>query len=311
MTRAGKEWLHWNFLECVPTDWCQSDYFNFFPWECYNSQKVYNATLLLSTGIFIPLTPGYVISLDSFRVPRGLAGELFCRVLGSRYALFTLGKVSILNISCLALERWYCIFRPIMYKRYFKRKRVFLYILVIWVCSCLLQINQCFGWKLSESKCSNVKAPYGEKGTQAMIVIYSLIGFYFPCLFTWASFAHITLLFKTSPLARCYGKRLKAQQRALLRMCAVTSITLTLCWFPGQTMYVLYSFGFARIGRTLRRAGLILAMFNSCVNPLIYWMTNREYRAGFFELFMNLNLQRFMKKSSKQWLCITEWFSQI
>ena len=265
----------------------------------------------LSTGIFIPLTPGFVISIDSFPVPRGLAGEIFCRVLGSKYALFTLGKISILKVMCLAIDRWYCIFRPIMYKRYFTRKRVFLYILVIWVCTSLLQIHKFFEWKLTESKCYKIKAPYGEKGTQAMIVIYSLIGFYFPCLITWASFAHITVLFKTSPLARCYGKRLKAQQRALLRMCAVTSITLTLCWFPGQTMYVLYSFGFARIGRTLRRAGLILAMFNSCVNPLIYWMTNREYRAGFFELFMNLNLQRFMKKSSKQWLCITEWFSQI
>ena len=255
---------------------------------------------LLSTGIFIPLTPSFVISLDSFPVPRGLAGELFCRVIGSKHALFTLGKISALDISCLALERWYCIFRPIMYKRYFTRKRVFLYILVILVCTCLLKINKCFEWTLSGSKCSNVKATFGEKGTQAMIVIYSLIGFYFPCLITWASFAHITLLFKTSPMARCYSKRRRAQQRALLRMCAMTSITLTLCWLPAQTIYVLYSFGFTRIDRTLRRAGLILAMFNSCVNPLIYWMTNREYRVGLCELFMNLNLKRFMKRSSKQ-----------
>ena len=40
---------------------------------------------LLSTGVFIPLTPGYVISIDSFPVPRGLAGELFCRVLSSMF----------------------------------------------------------------------------------------------------------------------------------------------------------------------------------------------------------------------------------
>ncbi|XP_020632484.1 allatostatin-A receptor-like [Orbicella faveolata] len=255
---------------------------------------------LLSTGVFIPLTPGYVISNDSFPVPRGLAGELFCRVLGSRHALFTLGKVSIFKITCLALERWYCIFRPITYKRYFTRKRVFLYILAIWVSTCLLQINKFFGWKLSGTKCSNVKAPFGEKGTQAMIVIYSLIGFYFPCLITWASFAHITLLFKTSPMARCYGERQRAQQRALLRMCAVASITLTLCWLPAQTIYVLSPFGVTQIGSTLQRAGGILAMFNSCVNPLIYWMTNSEYRVGLCELFMNSNMKCFRKRSSKQ-----------
>ena len=160
-----------------------------------------NTMFLLSTGIFIPLTPGFVISIGSFPVPRGLAGELFCRVLSSRHALFTLGKISILKVTCLAIDRWYCVFRPIMYKRYFTRKGVFLYILAIWVCTCLLQINKFFEWKLSGSKCSKVKAPFGEKGTQAMIVIYSLIGFYFPCLITWASLAHITLLFKTSPFA--------------------------------------------------------------------------------------------------------------
>ena len=255
---------------------------------------------MLSTGIFIPLTPGFVINIDSFPVPRGLAGEIFCRVLSSRHALFTLGKISILKVTCLAFDRWYCIFRPIMYKRYFTRKRVFLYILAIWVCTSLLQINKFFEWKLSGSKCSKVKAPFGEKGTQATIVIYSLIGFYFPCLITWASFAHITLLFKTSPMARCYGERQRAQQKALLRMCALTAITLTLCWLPAQTMYVLSPFGVAQIGRTLQRAGGILAMFNSCLNPLIYWMTNSEYRLGLCEAFMNSNMKRFKKRSSKQ-----------
>jgi len=144
---------------------------------------------------------------------------------------------------------------------------------------------------LSGSKCVNVKAPFGEKGTQAMIVIYCLIGFYFPCLITWASFTHITLLFKTSPMARCYGERQRAQQRVLLRMCAVASITLTLCWLPAQTIYVLSPFGVTHIGSTLHRAGGIVAMFNSCVNTLIYWMTNSEYRVG---------LKRFGKKKSSQ-----------
>ena len=238
-----------------------------------------------SSGIFLPLTPGYVISITSFPVPRGVTGEVFCRVFSSRYALFTMGKVSILNVMCLAIDRWYCIFRPMAYRRYFTRKKVSLYILVIWVCTCLLQINKFFEWKLSGGKCSKVKAPYGEKGTQAMIIIYSLIGFYVPCLIAWASFCHIALLFKTSLMARCYGKRQRAQQKALLRMCAVTSITLTLCWLPAQTIYILSPFGITKIGSPLHRTGGIVALFNSCVNPLIYWMTNREYRNLLVELF--------------------------
>ena len=211
-----------------------------------------------------------------------------------------MGKVSILKVTCLAIDRWYCVFRPMMYKRYFTRKRLYLYILAIWVCTCLLQMNKFFEWKLSGSKSTEVKGPYGGKGKQAIIIIYSLIGFYIPCLTAWASFGHIALLFKTSPLSKCYGQRQRAQQKALLRMCAVTSITLTLCWLPAQTVYVLSSFDVTKIGSALHGTCGILAMFNSCVNPLIYWMTNREYRETLWELLAFANvLKHFKRKTCK------------
>ena len=238
-----------------------------------------------STAIFLPLTPGYVIRVSSFPVPHGLAGEIFCLVLGSRYALFTFARVSILQVTCLAIERWYSVFRPISYKQHFTRTRLFLYILAIWLCICLLQTNKFFEWKLSAGKCSSVKAIYGVHGTQAITTTNSLVGFYIPCVIAWASFAHIALLLKTSPMVRCYSERRRAQQKALLRMCAVTSIVLTLCWLPAQMIYILSPFGITKIGSPLHRTGGILAMSNSCVNPLIYWVTNKEYRDGLFQLF--------------------------
>ena len=121
-----------------------------------------------------------------------------------------------------------------------------------------------------------VSTANGVQGTQALIIIYSLVSFYIPCFIEWATFAHIALLFKTSPIASCYGERQKAQQKELLPMCGMTSVVLTLCWFPNQTIYLLSSFGITKIGSTLHRTGGIFAMLNSCVNPLIYWATNTE-----------------------------------
>ena len=210
-----------------------------------------------------------------------------------------MGKVSILMVTCLAIERWYCIFRPIRYKQYFSRKRVLIYIVAIWIFTCLLQINKFFEWHLSRNKCSLVEAPYGRQGTQAMIIIYSLTGFYIPCLISWASFAHITLLFKRSPMARFYGRRQRTHQKALLRMCGVTSVVVTLCWFPAQTIYILSPFGVTTVGSPLHRTGGIFAMFNSCVNPLIYWATNREYRHELFELIRFVNVKRSRQRSYK------------
>ena len=188
-------------------------------------------------------------------------------------------------VTCLAIERWYCIFRPVRYKHHFTRTRLFLYIITILVSTCLLQINKFFEWKLSGSKCSSVKAPYGAQGTKAFIIIYCLIGFYIPCLITWASFFRISILFKSLPMTRCYTQRRRAQQKALLRMCGITSIVLTLCWFPAQTIYILSPFGITKISSLVHKTFGIVAMFNSCVNPLIYWATNKQYRDGLLELF--------------------------
>jgi len=149
-----------------------------------------------------------------------------------------------------------------------------------------MQTNKFFEWKLSAGKCSSVKAkPYGKQGTQIMITIYTVVSFYIPCFIAWTTFAHIAILFKKSLMARYHGERQRAQQQALLRMCGVTSVVLTLCWFPNQTIYFLSPFGITKIGSALHRTGGIFAMFNSCANPLIYWVSNTEYRGELFELF--------------------------
>ena len=69
------------------------------------------------------------------------------------------------------------------------------------------------------------------------------------------------------------------------------------CWLPAETLYVLFQFGIRTIDRTSHLRGAILAFFNSCLNPLIYWMTNREYRAGLFEIFKCAKIEHFRKRS--------------
>jgi len=141
------------------------------------------------------------------------------------------------KVTCLAIERWYCIFRSLTYKQHFTRKRPFLSILAIWVGACLLQINKFFEWKLSAGKYSSVKAPYGTQGTQAMI---NRLGYY---QFLYSMFY-------------CLG---------------------FVCPYCTSVQDIGDS-------KMLRRAAKS-SMFNSCVNPLIYWATNKEYRDELFELF--------------------------
>jgi len=236
------------------------------------------------TGVFLVATPGYAIPKSAYPVPTRLGGEIFCRLLANRYLLFAMGKVSILLAACLAIERWYCVLRPIQYKNKFSRKRIVIYVICMFVVTCILSMNKFFETSLAGKKCVTKKAPYGKHGTRAFIFAYSFAAFYIPCLITWLTFAHITLHFPSFPGEGNENANKKRRQRVLLRMCVITAVALTVCVFPSQTIYILSPFGITKIGSPLHKGFNVLVMLNSCMNPLIYCFTNKEYRKEFKKL---------------------------
>ena len=195
-----------------------------------------------------------------------------------------MGKVSILLVACLAIERWYCVLKPIQYRDIFSRKRIVLYVLGMFIVTCILSMNKFFENRLAGAKCVSKKAPYGKYGTRAFVFAYSFIAFYIPCFITWLTFGHITLHFPSLPGDGQGNANKKRRQRVLLRMCFITTVALTVCGFPAQTIYLLSPFGITKIGSPLHKGFNVLVLLNSCMNPLIYCFTNKEYRKEFKKL---------------------------
>ena len=67
-------------------------------------------------------------------------------------------------------------------------------------------------------------------------------------------------------------------------MCIIVALLFTICWFPNQLYYALASYGLVRLELPFHHFTIVLAMFNSCTNPVIYCSTNREFRKGFLML---------------------------
>lgn len=195
-----------------------------------------------------------------------------------------MGKVSILLIACLATERWFCVFKPMKYEKHFSRKRVLIYVAAMFIVTCILSMNKFFEISLSGEKCVTRKAPYGKEGTRAFIVTYSVITFYIPCVLTWFTFADIAINLPSSPNGSTNVETERKIQKALLRMCALAAIALTVCGFPAQTIYTLSPFGITKIGSSLHKGFNVLVLFNSCMNPFIYYFSNKEYRKAFKDL---------------------------
>ncbi|XP_022786137.1 beta-4C adrenergic receptor-like [Stylophora pistillata] len=242
------------------------------------------AVVDMLTGVFLVATPGYAIPTSKYPVPLGLRGQIFCRLLANRYLLFALGKVSILLVACLAFERWYCVLRPFKYKHQFKRKRTIVYVFIAFMITCILSMNKLFETSLDGSKCVTDKAPFGIDGTRAFVIVYSFVAFYIPCLLTWLTFGHIKLNLPSSPGESAENVNKRRRMDMLLRMCAVTAAAMTVCGFPSQTNYILSFFGLTEVKSPLHKAFNVLVFVNSCMNPLIYCLTNKDYRREFKKL---------------------------
>lgn len=210
---------------------------------------------------------------------------MFCALLANRYLLFTVAKVSILLVTCLAVERWYCVMRPVNYRKQFDRRRLLIYVVLFWIVSCALQSHKFFELKFVGNECVAVKVPYGEEGAQVFIAFYSFTCFVIPCFVTWLTFAHIRCRAPAVPSESVISARRERQQKLVLRMCALTAVALPLCWFPSQLSYTLTPFGITRVSSLFHKACNVIAFLNACINPFIYWYYHKEYRKEFIKLF--------------------------
>lgn len=238
----------------------------------------------LLAGIIIFITPLFDITRDPFL--EGLAGYFFCYLIASRFFAFLLSKASILTVTLLALERWFSVIKPFTYKVFFTRKKLLKYIACVFALSFLVQIYKFFQIEFKNNTCQSVPSRYGKVGQQAFLISYVIVTFVIPTFITWSSFIHIWHRIKTSPSLCGLTEQAQAQQKLLLRMCAITAAVLSVCWLPNQIVYISSSFGLVQVESKANKFSLILSMSNSIVNPWIYFLSNKEYRKEFFSLHL-------------------------
>ena len=242
-------------------------------------------------GAVVMVTPGFIVPVSKFPYPRGTAGLLFCHLIDTRLLIFMMGKASVLLVMCLAIERWFSSVKPLQYRIKFTSKRLAVYIISIWTSTCVFQLYRLFPNIPGEGGCRWAENPFGPRSLKALIISYVSVTFVLPSFITWASFLHIWLSVRKSPAMNTTSGN-QARSR-LLRMCVLTALFLTLCWFPDQLNYILSLFDVTSLASPTSKYFLVLALSNSWVNPWIYCLTNKAFRKEFRSLCTVRVLDRF------------------
>lgn len=218
------------------------------------------------------------------QVPDSITGELYCRIIYNRLLIFLFGKASILTATFLAVERWYSVLKPIKYRLIFSRRKLWASIICIWISSILLQMPKAF--KISPV---NQTCQYDNSSTesQAVAIVYVWVTFFVPSFIIWGTFAQIRNRFHTSIRMKHNNPGRTASQR-LLGVCALAACIMTLCWVPVQITYILSRFAIVETSGILHQVNQMLSMSNSCINPWIFCLANKEYRDEFCSLLASI-----------------------
>ncbi|XP_012517910.1 PREDICTED: histamine H2 receptor isoform X2 [Propithecus coquereli] len=217
-------------------------------------------------------------------------GKVFCNIYTSLDVM--LCTASILNLFMISLDRYCAVMDPLRYPVLVTPVRVAISLVLIWVISITLSfLSIHLGWNSrnetgkhnhTTSKCKvQVNEVYG--------VVDGLVTFYLPLLVMCVTYYRI---FK---VARDQAKRINhisswkaatiREHKATVTLAAVMGAFI-ICWFPYFTVFVYRGLkGDDAVNEVFEAVVLWLGYANSALNPILYAALNRDFRAGYRQLF--------------------------
>ncbi|RDD36905.1 Somatostatin receptor type 4 [Trichoplax sp. H2] len=258
---------------------------------------IWNLALVdLLTGIFIIVTPAHIIREAYPDPPPGLAGSLFCKLIGVETFTFSFGVISMSILAILSLERRYGVVKPYLHARYFRRNRTKIMIVFAWIWGIILNVTniiQGVHHQGSQPPCGWESLAGGPIVQKTVYGILFVLRFLLPLLCIVICYANILAHMRSTirDLTEAMDKKETVTYKIAKKVtitCAVTSLAFLLCWLPNQIYFTLINFQAATINSDIHFVTKLLILFNSCINPFIYVSINHYYRQEFIKM-MRLN----------------------
>ena len=260
-------------------------------------KKSYNMLILslavsdVITAILLVTNPAFVLG-DSFPYPSvHTLSDMFCRLIWNRMFLFQLVVFSAYICLALTTERWYAVIKPLRYNEAFSTKKTLIYIFFAWLWSLILCGTSIFEVDYVPSNPPNRRCQWkiiwgGNTARAAVGIVQVLLKMVFPSLAMLLLFVH--MVYRTSRSAVA-SEESKAKMRGkMTRMVGAACAMLIICFAPNQINYSLALAGKTRLDSKLHHILSLLVFVNSCINPFIYGLSNKNYRKGYEKILLSM-----------------------
>ncbi|XP_038044119.1 galanin receptor 2a-like [Patiria miniata] len=233
------------------------------------------------SSVFMASRP-YVFKLD----PESLAWKEFvCRFFKSDFPLWTCVTASIYNLLLVTVDRYLCVVKPFLYRRYFTVTRIRLMVMLCWLFSAILE-TYCF-YSTRVNDCGSCELYWPSQALQIVCTIATfLLTYLLPTLVMLFAYGNIVKTLKKreealqnhhQPVAA--GNLLRAR-RNIVRMLQVLVLLFGVLWAPNQLLFLYLSFPGTSVNLTQLGFSIILAVgfINCVVNPIVYSFKNPQFK---------------------------------
>ena len=188
---------------------------------------------------------------------------------------------SVINLTAIALERMWSVCSPLKHRQYLTTKTVSLVLVVVWAYALIVALIEqvTFGW-------------------DGAIALISALGYFTPLFLIVGSYS--VILFKVWHSSRHVIT--KEDTNEITRTVIIVTSLYVFSWSPYQfaTLCLTYNLEvhwfFAQHGYVTAILTLI-RLSNSCCNPIVYAIANKQYRDGFKQSLRKMRLLIFGGRS--------------
>ncbi|RDD39389.1 Allatostatin-A receptor [Trichoplax sp. H2] len=241
------------------------------------------------------LMPSFIIPIADYILPKGLAGDIFCRLISSEYLLHVPCYLSVQMIASMGIERWYAVVKPTKYKRVFSRRNTSTLLFTLlalsfaWPVDYILRDSHISNQSKLYSPCQIIARPIDFM----LFFILETFRLYLPLMITIFCYVDISRRTgKTNSLSSLkvrgpgaewimIRRNIKAViRRKLTYMAFISFIVFVVCWLPRLVYQVLIIFKLVSLSDyyIMKRVVLLPIVFNAFLNPVIYASTNDTIR---------------------------------
>jgi len=210
------------------------------------------------------------------------------------FFVFSFGIVSQVNMSVIAVNRYFAVCRPFDCKVIFTKRNVLFMIALLWLLPSIASVPPLAGWGYYAFNAGKAFCIYPFDVNMIYTTIVEILFIAFPmgliafsytkCFFAIRSSNRQVTQMDDNPRPSDHESR-KAREFRATRTMMLATLGFSLCWLPVSIIDFIDTFtGGGNLPRQVFMLNALLIFTSSTINPFIYWLSNPDFRKGYWEV---------------------------